>query len=412
MNKLQNYKRLFPIFDKNPNLHYLDSAATALKPKVVLDKMMEYYTDYSANIHRGLYPISERATEEYEKARKMVAEFLGAEYESEVIFTSGTTDSINLVARGWGEINLKEGDEIVVALSEHHSNMVPWQELAKRNKLVLRFVSLKQVTSDQKLEGINSKTKLLAVGQVSNVLGEINPIKEIVEAARKVSPDICVVVDGAQAVAHLPVDVKDMDVDFYTFSGHKVYGPTGVGVLYAKAKRQIEMNPVKYGGGMIKEVYTEGATWAEGPEKFEAGTPPIAEVIGLGAAIEFIKSIGWDEIKSHEKRLVEYLFKKLADLKWLKVVGSGLGTNRLGVVAMYAENGTPPSHDVAHILGRKFEVCVRAGHHCTMPLHLSLGLPYGTVRASLGIYNDESDIEALVMGLEEAYNIFEIVENG
>ncbi len=378
-----NYKKYFPIFKKQPNLHYLDSGATALKPQVVIDKMVEYYTDYSANIHRGLYPISERATEEYELAREKVAKFINAKME-EIIFTSGTTDSINLVARAMG---LKKDDEVVVEIEAHHSNFVVWQQLGK---IVFE---------------ITKNTKILAITHVSNVLGQINDIKSIIEQARKINPEIVVVVDGAQAVAHMPVDVTDLDCDFYAFSGHKMYGPTGVGVLYTKAKRQLEMEPAKFGGGMIKTVSTSESTWANGPEKFEAGTPPIAEVIGLGEAIDFINEIGFEEIQKHEKELTEYLLEKIGEINWIKILGSR--ENKLGLVAMYSDDpkmGT--SHDIADILGRDFNVCVRAGHHCAMPLHTKFGIETGTVRASLGIYNTREDIDELIKGLSKTWMIF------
>jgi len=378
-----NYKNLFPIFKNNPDLHYLDSGATALKPQVVLDKMMEYYTEYSANIHRGLYPMSERATAEYEAAREKVAKFINAKTE-EIIFTSGTTDSINLVARA---MNLKKEDEVVVEIEAHHSNFVVWQQLA-----TIKF----EVTKN---------TKVLAITHVSNVLGQINDIKSTIEQARKINPDILVVVDGAQAVAHMPVDMKDLDGDFYAFSGHKMYGPTGVGVLYGKQERLKEMMPMRMGGGMIKEVYIDETTWAEGPEKFEAGTPPIAQVIGLGAAVDFINSIGFEEIQKHENELTEYLLGELEKIEWIKVLGTN--ENRIGVVSMYSNDkrvGT--SHDVADILGSKFNVCVRAGHHCAMPLHTKLGIETGTTRASLGIYNTQEDIDELIKGLQEVWTTF------
>jgi cysteine desulfurase/selenocysteine lyase len=378
-----NYKKYFPIFKKQPNLHYLDSGATALKPQVVIDKMVEYYTDYSANIHRGLYPISERATEEYELAREKVAKFINAKME-EIIFTSGTTDSINLVARAMG---LKKDDEVVVEIEAHHSNFVVWQQLGK---IVFE---------------ITKNTKILAITHVSNVLGQINDIKSIIEQARKINPEIVVVVDGAQAVAHMPVDVADIDCDFYAFSGHKMYGPTGVGVLYTKAKRQLEMEPAKFGGGMIKTVSTSESTWANGPEKFEAGTPPIAEVIGLGVAVDFINEIGFEEIQKHEKELTEYLLEKISEINWIKILGSR--ENRLGLVAMYSDDskmGT--SHDIADILGRDFNVCVRAGHHCAMPLHTKFGIETGTVRVGLGIYNTREDIDQLLLGLNKVRVIF------
>jgi len=401
---MKNYKNLFPIFKNNPDLHYLDSTATSLKPQVVLDKMMDYYINYSANIHRGLYPISERATEEYEKVREKTAKFIGAKKSGEIIFTSGATDSINLVANGWGENNLKEGDEIVVSIAEHHSNFVPWQELAKKRKLVF------QISDLSFSEKITKNTKLLAINHVSNVLGTINDIKSIIKKARTINPDICVVVDGAQAVAHISVNVTDLDCDFYCFSGHKMYGPTGVGVLYGKVDRLVQMNPVRFGGGMIKTVDLHNSTWADIPEKFEAGTPPIGEVIGLGVAIDFINEIGMENIMVHEKELIEYLFGKLKDIKWINILGlQNLAklSERIGVVSMYSNDkrvGT--SHDMADILGRKFNVAVRAGHHCAMPLHTKFGIKTGTVRASLGIYNDKNDIDELIKGLKHFYKIF------
>ena len=401
---MKNYKNLFPIFKNNPDLHYLDSTATSLKPQVVLDKMMDYYINYSANIHRGLYPISERATEEYEKVREKTAKFIGAKKSGEIIFTSGATDSINLVANGWGENNLKEGDEIVVSIAEHHSNFVPWQELAKKRKLVF------QISDLSFSEKITKNTKLLAINHVSNVLGTINDIKSIIKKARTINPDICVVVDGAQAVAHISVNVTDLDCDFYCFSGHKMYGPTGVGVLYGKVDRLVQMNPVRFGGGMIKTVDLHNSTWADTPEKFEAGTPPIGEVIGLGVAIDFINEIGMENIMVHEKELIEYLFGKLKDIKWINILGlQNLVklSERIGVVSMYSNDkrvGT--SHDMADILGRKFNVAVRAGHHCAMPLHTKFGIETGTVRASLGIYNDKNDIDELIKGLKHFYKIF------
>ena len=401
---MKNYKNLFPIFKNNPDLHYLDSGATSLKPQIVLDKMMGYYSQYSANIHRGLYPISERATREYENVREKVAKFIGARQNSEIIFTSGTTASINMVALSWGENNLKEGDEIVTTVAEHHSNFVPWQELAKKRKLVF------QISDLSCLEKITKNTKLLAINHVSNVLGTINDIKEIIKKARKINPNICVVVDGAQAVAHMSVDVTDLDCDFYAFSGHKMYGPTGVGVLYTKKNRQIEMVPINFGGGMIKEVNLTKSTWAEAPEKFEAGTPPIAEVIGLGAAIDFINDIGMKNIYQYEKELTQYLIDELQKIKWISVLGLSNFTKlgeRIGVISIYSrEKNMGTSHDVADILGGKYNVAVRAGHHCAMPLHTKFDIETGTARISLGIYNDKKDIEQLIIGLKNIWTIF------
>lgn len=410
----KNYKKYFPIFEENPDLVYLDSGATALKPKVVIDKVLEYYTKFSGNIHRGLYPISEKATEEYEEVRKKVAKFLGANHESEIIFTSGTTASINLVARSWGEENIFEGDEIVVTEMEHHSNLVPWQELAKRKKATLKFV---EVNEDYELELkdlekiIGQKTKILALTQVSNVLGTINPIKEIIKRVKAINPKVVVLVDGAQAVAHMPVKVLDLGADFYVFSGHKMYGPTGVGVLWTKAERQLEMRPSVFGGGMIKEVTKDLTTYPLGPEAFEAGTPPIAEVIGLGAAIEFLENIGWRKIVESENELTKYALEKLEKILEVKIFGPM--KDRLGVISItFLGKNMPGMHDLGDILGRKFNVCIRSGHHCAMPLHHKFNLDSGTSRVSLGIYNEKKDIDKLMEAIKYALDIFKYNENG
>lgn len=382
MNKIKN---LFPIFKNNPELIYFDNAATTLKPKTVIDKMNEYYFQYSANIHRGIYSISERATEEYEKAREKVAEFVGAETK-EIVFTKGTTESINMVAGGW-EKYLNEGDEIVTSIVEHHANLIPWQELARRKKLKLKVMPIADIS-----EAITPKTKILAVTQVSNVLGVENPVQELVRMARKINPEILVVVDGAQAVAHLKVNVKKLDADFYAFSGHKMYGPTGIGVLYGKAERLNNLEPSNYGGGMIKEVNLERAILAEIPDKFEGGTPPIAEAIGLGEAVDFVKKTG-----NQEKKIGKMIKKELLERAWIKIIGNG--DNIFSIII----EGIHP-HDVATILARD-QVCVRAGHHCAMPLHTFLGLE-ATTRISVGIYNDEDDVKKLVTALDKVWTIF------
>lgn len=374
-------KNQFPIFKKNPDLVYLDSGATTLKPQVVIDKMNEYMTEYSANIHRGVYALSERATEEYEGVREKVKCFIQGK-NGEVIFTKGTTDSINMVARGWGDANLKEGDEIVISLNEHHSNLVPWQELAKRRKLAL---STK----------LTENSKLLAICHVGNVLGQINDIEKIVKEARKINPDILIVVDGAQAVGHRKVEVGKIDVDFYAFSGHKMYGPTGVGVLWGKKNRIEEMEPTNYGGGMIGEVSELSSTWAKGVGRFEAGTPAIAEVIGLGATIDWLKNFKLDE-----SELAKYLFDELKKLEFVKNFSSGESA-----AASFVVEGVH-AHDVATILDRD-SIAVRAGHHCAMPLHKMLGVE-ATVRASVGIYNTKEDVDKLIAGLNKVRNIFKL----
>lgn len=378
-------KTLFPIYKNNPDLAYFDSGATVLKPQMVLDKMMEYYTTYSANIHRGIYQISEKATVEYEKAREKVAKFIGAEM-GEIVFTKGTTESINLVARGW-ENNLKEGDEITTTIEEHHANLIPWQELAKRKKLKINFLA-----PDDLETTISKNTKLLAITQVSNVLGIENPIEEIIKKARETNPGVIVVVDGAQAIPHLKVDVKKLDADFYAFSGHKMYGPTGIGVLYGKKELLEMLEPIGFGGGMIKEVYLEKTIFADSPDKFEGGTPPIAEAIGLGAAVDFMMAV------DNKENLIGEMFKKeLTSRPWIKVIGGGESIFSLVVEGIHP-------HDVANILANE-NVAVRAGHHCAMPLHEFLGLE-ATTRVSLGVYNDEADVEKLVKALDKVWMIF------
>jgi cysteine desulfurase/selenocysteine lyase len=394
---MNDIKKLFPIFDENPDLHYLDSAATSLKPKAVLDKMNEYYIQYSANIHRGMYEISERATEEYEEVREEVAKFIGGK-TNEVIFTSGTTQSINMVARGL-ENQFKAGDEIAVTIMEHHSNLVPWQQLCLRTGANLKFIPIDKekllITNYELL--ITKKTKILAITHMSNVLGTVNPIKEIIKKAREINPKIIVVVDGAQAVAHIPVDVKDLGCDFYAFSGHKIYGPTGVGVLWGKEELLDKMTPTNFGGGMIAEVTQTGAAWAPVPERFEGGTPPIGEVIGLGEAIRFILGLGYNYIIEQESDTYSYLITELKKIEGLTLFSGGKNIVSLVVEGVH-------SHDVAAILDRE-KVGVRSGHHCAMPLHQVLGVE-ATTRVSLGIYNDQEDIDALVRGLQNVWTIF------
>jgi len=355
-------KSKFPIFKKYPDLAYLDNGATTLKPEMVLEKMNEYYREYGANIHRGIYGISERATEEYESARVKVARFIGAA-PSEIIFTSGTTASINLVASGWADKNLKKGDEILVTEMEHHSNLVPWQNLAQEKGLILKFIPVNVGFLDlSKLENlVGDKTRLLAITQVSNVLGTVNPIKEIIKRVHKINPKVVVVVDGAQAVAHGSVDMKDMGADFYAFSGHKMYGPTGIGVLWGKKERLEEMKPVNFGGGMIEEVTKESFRMASIPFRFEGGTPPIGEAIGLGGAVDFIEELGWKDIMEQEINTYKYLEEKMGGL------AETMGEGTIKILVMKEAH----PHDVAQILDT-VGVCVRAGHHCAMPLHQKL----------------------------------------
>ena len=390
-------KSRFPIFKKYPDLAYLDNAATTLKPEVVLEKMEQYYREYSANIHRGIYGISEKATEEYEEARLKVAKFIKAA-PSEIIFTTGATAGLNLVASGWARAYLEKGDEILVTEMEHHSNLVPWQNLAEEKELILKFIPVNVGFLDlSKLEKlVGDRTRLLAITQVSNVLGTVNPIEEIIKRVHKINSKVVVVVDGAQAVAHGPVDMKEMGADFYAFSGHKMYGPTGIGVLWGKKERLEEMKPVNFGGGMINEVTMQNYTLAEIPFRFEGGTPPIGEAIGLGAAVDFIEKLGWDFIRKQEKEIFDYLVESMP-----KDVGSSSYSQ--GTIMLLAVNYVHP-HDLAQILD-SVGVCVRAGHHCAQPLHKKLGLVAST-RISLAVYNDRSDIDKLIEGVKKVKQIF------
>lgn len=401
---MKDIKSQFPIFESHPNLVYLDSAASTQTPQVVLDAMNEYYTEYRANIHRGLYDISARATDEYENAREKVAKFIGAE-KSEIIFTSGTTHGLNMLARSLCK-DLKAGDNIVLTQIEHHANLVPWQEYAREKGIELRFIELNEnfeldINSAKKC--IDENTKVVSFSLVSNVLGTITiaNIHEIFELARSVGA--VTVVDAAQAVGHMGLDVKVIGCDFLVFSGHKMYGPTGIGVLYGKKERLETLEPFFYGGDMIREVTYQKSSWADIPERFEGGTPNIAGAIGLAAAVGFIGSIGILNIISHEVHLQEKLFEELKKIDGLKIIGPEFGEPRIGVVSFTLEGIHP--HDIAEIFNRG-EVCIRAGHHCAMPLMKLLNLS-GTARISFAIYNTEKDIETLVQAIRKVKNIFE-----
>jgi cysteine desulfurase/selenocysteine lyase len=401
---MKNIKSQFPIFQTHPDLVYLDSAATTQTPQVVLDAMNEYYTQYRANIHRGLYNLSAQATESYENARAKVATFIGAE-RNEIIFTSGTTHGLNFLARSLCK-NLKAGDNIVLTQLEHHANLVPWQEYAREKGIELRFIELKNFELDfeSAKDLIDENTKIVSFSLVSNVLGTITiaSIPEIFELAQSVGA--VTVVDAAQAVAHMGLDVKVIGCDFLVFSGHKMYGPTGIGVLYGKKERLENLEPFFYGGDMVREVTYEKSSWADIPERFEGGTPNIAGAIGLGAAVDFIESIGFLHINGHEVRLQEKLFEELKKIDGLKVIGPEFGEPRTAV-ASFTLDGVHP-HDIAEILSRE-EVCIRAGHHCTMPLMKLLCL-FGTSRISMGIYNTEEDIEKFVEAIKKVKSIFNL----
>jgi cysteine desulfurase/selenocysteine lyase len=397
-----NYKKDFPLFTHNPSLVYLDSAATTQKPQAVIDAVVRYYENDNANVHRGVYALSECATAAYENTRQKVAELIGAAHTREIIFTRGTTEAINLVAHSFGSLAIQQGDEIVLSVMEHHSNIVPWQMVCERFGAQLKVVPL-LTNGELDLEAykntLNEKTKLVAMIHVSNVLGTVNPVKEIVSTAHQ--KNIPVLFDGAQAIAHMPVNVQEMDCDFYVFSSHKLYGPTGVGVLYAKTKWLEAMPPYQTGGDMIRRVTFEKTEFNMLPYKFEAGTPNIAGVVGLGAAIDYVKQVGFDYIQSHEKKLLDRATQQLSQVVGLTIYGTS--NNKSGVIAFTMENAHP--HDIATILDQS-HVAVRAGHHCAMPLMDYLKVP-ALSRISFGIYNEIADVDKLMGGLQSVRNIFQ-----
>ena len=400
MSKINRYKKDFPIFKNIPNLVYLDSTASSLKPRAMIEKAQEYYQNYSANIFRGLYPISEKATQEYEKTREAVADFIGATRPEEVVFTRNATESLNLLAYSLICGRLKKDDEIVVSVMEHHANFVPWQQLARKKGLKFRVIDIDdQGYLKEPLKSINRKTKILALAHVSNVLGTINPIKEIARKARQISPGILIVIDGAQAVPHLKVDVKDLNCDFLAFSAHKMLGPAGVGVLWGKKNLLDNLTPFNYGGEMIKEVHLNRSTFEASPYRFEAGTPDIAGVIAFRATIDYLKRVGLDKIRQHELRLTSFALERLKEEfgDEMKILGPQKAKDRGGVLAFVFKDYH--SHDVAQILADQ-NICIRAGHHCAMPLHQRLGLA-STSRASFYLYNDEKDVEKLIKGLKK-----------
>ncbi len=402
----EKIKQDFPIFNQKINdetLVYLDNAATSQIPKFVEEKVRDFNEKERANVHRGVHTLGLRATNQYESSRQKVANFIGANNAKEVIFTSGCTDSLNLVAASFGEQNIQAGDEILVSIMEHHSNLLPWQQLAKRKQAKLNFI---EINSDGLLDienlksRISSKTKIVALTHVSNVLGTINPIKELTDLAHE--KGAIVVVDGAQAVGHFPIDVAELNVDFYAFSGHKMFAPTGIGVLYGKKDLLDKMPPYRLGGEMIANVTREGATWAEVPYKFEAGTPNIAGAIGLGAAIDYLQSLDFELIQKHEQELTSYALEKLKNVLGLTIYGPQKGNGRIGVISFNLKNIHP--HDLATALDLN-GIEVRAGHHCAQPLMASLDTE-STVRASLSIYNTKDDIDKLVSSLHEAKEFF------
>lgn len=404
MNKLNfsNIKEDFPIFNVKVNgkpLVYLDSAASAQLPKVVIDSISDYYKNTHSNVHRGLHKLSEESTVAFEEAHKKVASFINARDWHEIIFTKNATESLNLVAYSLSE-NINEGDEILVSEMEHHSNFVPWQQIAKMKNAKLRLID---VDKDGKLrleEGMfNKRVKVVAVTHMSNVLGTINDIKKIVRLAHKYGA--IVVVDGAQSVPHFKVDVQDLDCEFFAFSGHKMLGPMGIGVLYGKMELLEKMRPFIMGGGMINEVFIEDTSWAEIPEKFEAGTPNVGGAIGLMKAIDYLNFIGMDNIEAYETELVDYAYDRLSKLDWIEIYG---GRERGSLISFNVKG--VHAHDVSTILDQE-GIAVRGGNHCAMPLMSKLGI-MGSVRASFYFYNTKEDVDMLIRGLEKVREVFRI----
>jgi cysteine desulfurase/selenocysteine lyase len=393
----------FPIFANNPGLHYLDSAATSQKPRAVIDAIVDFYENSNANPHRGAYALSVEATDRYDAARKRVAKFVGAADADALIFTRGTTESINLVATAWGRANVNTGDEIVITALEHHANFVPWQQLAIEKKAKLRICDL---TADHRLDLdclsslISAKTKIVAINHVSNALGTINPVKDIVRIVREKS-DAIVVCDGAQGVPHLRVGFDQLGVDFYAFSGHKMCGPMGIGGLIGHRTTLDAMPPYQMGGDMIEFVYDESTTWNVLPHKFEAGTPNAANAVGLAAAADYLDAIGMDEVLRHERSLMSEAHRRLAEIEGVRIYGPEPAM-RSGVVSFTMGDVHP--HDLATILDGD-GVCIRAGHHCAQPLMRRLDVP-ATARASFYVYNDHDDIDALIAGVLKAKEVF------
>ena len=392
----------FPLLHANPELHYLDSAATSQKPRAVLDAMVHYYTHDNANPHRGAYALSARATERYHAARERVARFVGVRDSARLIFTRGTTESLNLVAAAWGRTNVRAGDEIVLTGLEHHANFVPWQQLARETGAALRITRLTpdgRIDLDDVRALVGPRTKVVAFSHVSNALGTINPVGQLSAIARR--GGAVVVCDGAQAAPHLPLSIDDLDVDFYAFSGHKMLGPMGCGVLVGRRDLLEAMPPYQTGGDMIEFVGDERTTWNVLPHKFEAGTPNVGDAVGLAAACDYLAAIGMDKVRDHERELTALATERLCVVPDVRVYGP-TAADRSGVVS-FTVAGIHP-HDLATILDED-GVCIRAGHHCAQPLMRRLDVP-ATARASFYVYNTEADVDALVAGVEHAREVF------
>ncbi|TCS62283.1 cysteine desulfurase [Primorskyibacter sedentarius] len=395
----------FPILSRQVNnkpLVYLDNGASAQKPQVVIDAITRAYADEYANVHRGLHYLSNLATEKYEATRGTIARFLGVAEENEIIMNSGTTEGINTVAYGWAMPRLEAGDEIILSVMEHHANIVPWHFLRERQGVVLKWVDVDETGAldpQKVLDAIGPKTKLIAVTHMSNVLGTVVDVKTICDGARE--KGVPVLVDGSQAAVHMPVNVAEIGCDFYAITGHKLYGPSSSGAIYIRADRQAEMRPFMGGGDMIREVHKDEITYNDPPMKFEAGTPGIVQMIGLGAALDYMTSVGMDNIAAHEAGLRDYAQSRLDGLNWLQVQGHAKGK---GAIFSFTLDGAAHAHDISTILDKK-GVAVRAGHHCAGPLMDHLGVT-ATCRASFGMYNTTQEVDALIDALELAHDLF------
>ncbi|MED5074806.1 cysteine desulfurase [Anoxybacillus geothermalis] len=400
---VNDIRALFPILHQDVNGHplvYFDSAATSQKPLPVIEALDRYYREYNSNVHRGVHTLGTKATDAYEGAREKVRRFLNAQSAQEIIFTRGTTASLNLVASSYGRANVKEGDEIVITYMEHHSNLIPWQQLAKQTGATLKYIPMQEdgtIDLHDVEATVTEAAKIVAIAHVSNVLGTINPVREIARIAHE--RGAVVVVDAAQSAPHMKVDVQELDCDFLALSGHKMCGPTGIGVLYGKKKWLEQMEPVEFGGEMIDFVELYDSTWKELPWKFEGGTPIIAGAIGLGAAIDFLEQVGLDAIAAHEHELAQYALERLAGIDGVTVYGP---KERVGLVTFNIEGVHP--HDVATVLDAE-GVAIRAGHHCAQPLMKWLGVT-ATVRASFYLYNTKEEIDRFIAALQKAKEYF------
>lgn len=398
-----NFKEDFPIF-KNRDIAYLDSGATAQKPQIVIDAINNFYDKFNANPHRGAYTLSVEATAVYEDTREKIAKFINAKHPEEIIFSKNASESLNLLAYSYGLDNLKKGDDVVISIMEHHSNLVPWQFVTQKTGSELKYMYINdefELSKEEIESKITDNTKIVGITHVSNVLGTINNVKEIIKYAHK--KGAVVIVDASQSIPHMKIDVQDLDADFLVFSGHKMFAPLGIGVLYGKRELLNKMNPFLMGGDMIEYVHEQKTTFAPLPNKFEAGTQNVEGVVGLGAAIDYINSIGYDKIQEHDREIVEYAREKLSKLDYLDIYMTPNAKNHSAVISFNIKGVHP--HDVASILDSE-NVCVRSGNHCAQPLMRFLGID-STCRASFYIYNTKEDVDRLVAGIEKAYKMFE-----